>query len=59
MQRGDVGATGFVLVEKSEAKPGQGNPMNEMMSALQAVGSALGATRKEGAMPCSTCKVAS
>ncbi len=48
MQRGDVGATGFVLVEKeSEAKPGQGNPMNEMMSALQAVGSALGATRKE------------
>ncbi|MFG5778703.1 hypothetical protein ACFIQF_16680 [Comamonas sp. J-3] len=48
MQRGDVGATGFVLLEKeSEVKSGQGNQLTDMMSALQAVGSALGATRKE------------
>ena len=46
LQRGNVGATGYVLVEKVDADGGS-NKFNKLMSSFKALGSSLGITKKE------------
>lgn len=48
LQNGDIGSTGFVLLEKEGAAPaGKGNPLMELISATKALGSIVGVGRKE------------
>lgn len=52
LQRGDIGSTGFVLLEKEGAAPpangrGSGNSLADLISATKALGSVIGMTRKE------------
>ena len=48
LQRGDIGSTGFVLLEKEGAVPdGKVNPLMGLISATQSLASSLGMGRKE------------
>lgn len=46
LQRGNVGATGFVLLEREQAI-GSGDPVSGLLSSAKAIGSILGVNRKE------------
>lgn len=47
MQRGDIGGTGFVLLEREQATGARGDSAGQLLSTFKALGSSLGMTRKE------------
>ncbi len=46
-QRGDLGSTGYMLLEKEEATGASSSPVGQLLSSLQSIAATVGATRKE------------